>query len=211
MEKILIEDKGIMDITLIDKYVLRIFEKNGWYPNRQFEYADKWIKEIEKIGYYSFDYAKRIVCELGGLTFREYAPMTYLNMVALQEKKIEQLPKMKISAEIKNKCEAACQILQEFHMISKAKNYNGAAFAFNALEAVLDNDIVMNMEAATKIIGDKIFPIGSIEPDGIMYVTPQRTIYVVFNDSIFCSGGCIEEAINSLFLKSLNPRLIYHS
>ena len=44
MEKILIEDKGIMDITLIDKYVLRIFEKNGWYPNRQFEYADKWIK-----------------------------------------------------------------------------------------------------------------------------------------------------------------------
>ena len=110
MEKILIEDKGIMDITLIDKYVLRIFEKNGWYPNRQFEYADKWIKEIEKIGYYSFDYAKRIVCELGGLTFREYAPMTYLNMVALQEKKIEQLPKMKISVEIKNKCEVAYQI-----------------------------------------------------------------------------------------------------
>ena len=88
------------------------------------------------MGYYCFDYAKRIVCELGGLTFKEYAPMTYLNMVALQEKKMEQLPKMKISAEIKNKCEAACQILQEFHMISKASNYNGAVFAFNALEAV---------------------------------------------------------------------------
>ena len=96
-------------------------------------------------------------------------------------------------------------------MISKVSNYNGAAFAFNALEAALDNDIVMNIEAATKIIGDKIFPIGSIEPDGIMYVTPKRTIYVLFNDSIFYSGGCIEEAINSLFLKSLNPRLIYHS
>lgn len=67
MEEILIEDKGIMNITLIDKYVLRIFEKNGWHSNRQFEYADKWIKEIEKMGYYCFDYAKRIVCELGGL------------------------------------------------------------------------------------------------------------------------------------------------
>lgn len=205
------ERHGIfMDITLIDKYVLRILEKNGWYPNRHFEYANKWIEEIERMGYHCFDYAKSILCELGGLSFREYAPMTYLNMVALQEKNIGQISKIKKDSEIKNKCEIACQILQELHMVSKAKNYNGATFAFNALEAALDDDIVMDIEIARKIIGEKIFPVGSIEPDGIMYVTPKQAIYVLFNDSIFCSGACIEAAMNGLFLKELSPRLIYH-
>lgn len=204
--------EALMDITLIDKYVLRILEKNGWYPNRQFKDANKWIEEIERMGhlYRCFDYAIAILCELGGLTFREYAPMTYLNMAALQGKDIKQISPIKISAEIKNKCEVAYQILQEFHMVSEAKNYNGATFAFNALDAALDDDIVMDMEIATEIIGEKIFPIGSIEPDGIMYVTPKRTVYVVFNDSIFCSGSCIEEAINAFFLKTISPILIYH-
>lgn len=201
-----------MDITLIDKYVLRILEKNGWYPHRQFKYANKWIEQIEEMGhsYHCFDYARAILCELGGLTFKEYAPMTYLNMVALQEKHIKQISSIKISTEIKNKCKTAYQILQELHIVSEAKNYNGATFAFNALEAALDDNIVMDIDIATKIIGDKIFPIGSIEPDGIMYVTPKRTIYVLFNDSIFCSGDCIEDTINGLFLKSMSPQLIYH-
>lgn len=201
-----------MNVNLINKYVLHILEKNGWYPNRQFEYANKWIEEIEgmRYQYHCFDYARAILCELGGLTFREYAPMTYLNMIALQENNIKQMSPTKISLEIKNKCEAACQILQELDIVSEAKNYNGATFAFNALDVALDDEIVMDIEVAIKIIGDKIFPIGSIESDGIMYVTPKRTIYVLFNDSIFCLGNCIEEAINGLFLKSISPKLVYH-
>lgn len=80
-----------MNVNLINKYVLHILEKNGWYPNRQFEYANKWIEEIEgmRYQYHCFDYARAILCELGGLTFREYAPMTYLNMIALQENNIK--------------------------------------------------------------------------------------------------------------------------
>ena len=185
-------------------------EKNGWYSNRQFEYVNKWIEEIEIMGYPCFDYARAILCELGGLVFREYAPMTYQNMVALQEKHLQQIPKMKMGAEIKSKCEAAYKILQDLNMVSEAKNYNGATFAFNALDAALDNDIVMDIDIAKKIIDEKIFPIGSIEPDGIMYVTPRQIIYVLFNDNIFCSEACIEQAINCLFLKTLSPKFIYH-
>ncbi len=64
---------------------------------------------------------------------------------------------MKMGAEIKSKCEAAYKILQDLNMVSEAKNYNGATFAFNALDAALDNDIVMDIEIAKKIIDEKYF------------------------------------------------------
>ena len=87
----------------------------------------------KNIGYHCFDCIRMILFELGGLTFWEYAPMRYFNMIALQEKNIRQMSTMKISAEIKNKCEATYQILQELHMVSGVKKYNGATFAFDAL------------------------------------------------------------------------------
>ena len=36
----------------------------------------------------------------------------------------------------------------------------------------------MDIEVVTKIIGEKLFPNGSIDPDGIMYVTQKRIIYI---------------------------------
>lgn len=55
-----------MNSLLIDKYVIELFEKNGWYKGRMFDISF-WINELSKEGYICFDYAIEILEELGGI------------------------------------------------------------------------------------------------------------------------------------------------
>lgn len=198
-----------MKEELLDKYVFRILKKNGWYANREFKCAGSWIAKIENAGYSSFEYAEEIIHELGGLSFREYAPMTYTRLEELHEGRQSMTPKSKYTQEIRDKCEESLKILQDLHMLANAEDYNGATFAFNALDAALCEDIVIDIGIAKEIIGASLFPIGTIEPDGIICVTPEKIVYTLFDDSIFWSGCCAEDFINHLFLKTLSPKLIY--
>ena len=203
-----------MDKALIDKYILYILEKNGWYDNRQFKDADKWIEEIEKNGYCCFDYAKDIIRELGGLSFREYSPLTYQNMIKLKKERETFIHALfwrarMFDSEIRIKCKRACKMLKKLGKLSEIENYCGATFAFDALVAALDDEIVMDIEIAKEIVGEEMFPIGSVAPDGIMYVTPKRIIYVVFDDSIWWIGASIEDCINRFFIASMHPKQVY--
>lgn len=55
-----------MNSLLIDKYVIELMEKSGWYTGRKFD-TSLWINELSKEGYSCFDYAIEILQELGGI------------------------------------------------------------------------------------------------------------------------------------------------
>ena len=63
---------------------------------------------------------------------------------------------------------------------------------------------------ARTVIGKAIFPIGTVEPDGLVFAAPDHSVYVLFNDGIFSSGGCVEEFLHILFLRGRRPQNIYH-
>lgn len=50
-----------------DKKTLKRLKKAGWYPERQYELDDKYIKELENIGYVYFDLARSIFTSFGAL------------------------------------------------------------------------------------------------------------------------------------------------
>jgi len=49
---------------LVNKYVIELLKKSGWYAGRKFD-ASLWINELSKEGYSCFDYAVEILQELG--------------------------------------------------------------------------------------------------------------------------------------------------
>lgn len=198
-----------MDLQLLDKYVLQLIEKNGWYAGRQFEDSDYWITEIEKQGYQSFELAKQIICELGGLSFCEYAPLTYQKMIELKQKSGQEIPN-NFAVDIKASCENCIQILKALHMENQIKNYGGATFAFDALHAALGNEIILDIKIVKSVIKEILFPIGTVEPDGISFVDTRGRIYTVFNDSIYLSGANIECYLNGMFTKSFQPTKLYY-
>ncbi len=197
-----------MNIKLLDKYVLKLIKKNGWYAGRQFNNSDNWITEIEKYGYQPFGIARHIICELGGLCFFEYAPLTYQKMIELRKKE-RQETSPDFAANIKTSCENYFQILKELHMENQAEKYSGATFAFDALFAAKDNEIILDIKTIKNVVGEMIFPIGTVAPDGISFVDRNGRIYTVFDDSIYLCGECIEMYLNMMFIKSLKPKILY--
>ena len=197
-----------MNLDLLDKYVVKLIEKNGWYNGRQFADSDCWIKEIEKHEYQAFEIARQIICELGGLSFLEYAPLTYKRMIELKQKDgLEVTPNFAV--DIKISCERCLEILKELHMEKQAENYSGATFAFDALLAAIDDEIILDMDTIKSVVRDVIFPIGTVAPDGISFVDIKGKVYTVFNDSIYLSGKTIEQYLNMMFIKALKPKRLY--
>jgi len=197
-----------MNINLLDQYVLKLMEKNGWYAGRQFKDCDSWIAEIERDGYQSFEPARQIICELGGLSFREHAPLAYQRMIELRRKDGRGIPPG-FAADIKAACENCLRILKELHMENQAEKYSGATFAFDALFAAKDDEIILDIGTMRNVVGEAIFPIGTVAPDGITFVSGEGKIYTAFNDSIYLSGETIELYLNMMFTKSLRPTSLY--
>ena len=197
-----------MNIKQLDKYILGLIEKNGWYMGRQFQETSAWLVEIEKNGYQSFDLARHIICELGGLSFREYAPLTYQRMIDLRRKEGREIPS-DFANDIKAACEKCLDILRIFHMEDQAEKYSGATFTFDALLASRDDEIILDIKTIKDVVGGTIFPIGTVAPDGISFVDRKGRIYTVFNDSIYLSGENIESFLNMMFTKSMKPIILY--
>ena len=197
-----------MNLNLLDKYILRLIEKNGWYVGRQFRDSDYWITEIEKYGYQPFEHARQIICELGGLFFHEYSPVTYQKMIELKQKDGREIPK-NFAADIKVSCESCLEILRELHMENRAEEYSGATFAFDALSAAIDDEIILDIEIIKGVVGEVLFPIGTVAPDGISFVGKEGKIYTAFNDSIYLSGENIEFYLNMMFTELLKPIRLY--
>ena len=202
------ELKYNMNMGLLDKYIVKLIEKNGWYAGRRFNNGDYWMKEIEQYGYPSFELARQIIYELGGLSFLEYAPLTYQRMMELRQKD-GQGASPDFAADIKTACENCLKILEELHMEDQAEKYSGATFAFDALIAAKDDEIILDIEIIKSVAGEALFPIGTVAPDGISFVSGEGKIYTVFNDSIYLSGETIERYLNMMFIKSLEPIRLY--
>ncbi len=54
------------------------------------------------------------------------------------------------------------------------------AFIFDALYAFQDQELVMDFRLVETQIGEKLFPIGTVEPDGISYASESKKIYTLF-------------------------------
>lgn len=84
-------------------------------------------------------------------------------------------------------------------------------FIFDALYAFQDQELVMDFRLVETQIGEKLFPIGTVEPDGISYASESKKIYTLFKNSAFLSGDCIENYLNMLFLHEYKPQQIIQS
>lgn len=197
-----------MNIECLDRYVLKIIEKSGWYSGRKFEHCNPWIIEIEKLGYCSFEYARQIICELGDLSCRAYAPLTYQKLLDSLRRRGEDIP-ANFAANIRSFCDDSLRILNELHLEDCVEKYRGATFAFDALSAAMDDEIILDMRVVEGIVKEKLFPIGTVEPDGISFIGVSKKIYTVFNDSIFLSGENIESYLNGMFIVSSKPEKLY--
>ena len=58
----------ILNIKLLDPYVVNILKKGGWSEDRYYD-MKYWIHELTIEGYVYFEYALDILENLGGLTF----------------------------------------------------------------------------------------------------------------------------------------------
>lgn len=198
----------MLDTDRLDPYVLWVLEKNGWTPDRVFPQSAAWTAEIERLGHPPFDYGVQVLRSLGGLRFREYHPRSYQKLVqGWRERGLppERWPK---AADIRRKCEASLSVLQRLGL--DPDRYNGAAFTFDALDAARDEEVVLDLGLAQKAIGKPLYPIGTAEPDGLVFTAPDHGIYVLFNDGIFSSGRCVEEFLHILFLRGHQPEEVYH-
>lgn len=187
----------------MDRYIVKLVEKNGWYIGRQFGDSNYWITEIERHGYRSFELARQIICELGGLSFHEYAPLTYQRMIELRQKDGQEISPY-FAADIKTACGNCLKILKELHMENQAEQYSGATFTFNALFAAMDDEIILDIETIKSVVGEVLFPIGTVAPDGISFVGGKGEIYTAFNDSIYLSGETIELYLKIRRIKQRN-------
>ena len=85
------------------------------------------------------------------------------------------------------------------------RKYTGASFDFDPLNAFFDREIVLPFDRAERITGEALFPVGSVEPDGISCVGPSGRVYTLFDDSLFLSGPSVVDYLNGRFLKELKP------
>ena len=188
-----------MNISLIDEYVYLVLVDNGWTEKRDFLLADSWIEKIEqKSGIKCFEYARKILHLFGGMEFRECSP-----------KSGQYFLKKKYGGDVNRLDKESLRALKRLNDLSEKKSidtYNGATFTFDAWTAFLDFEIVIDFKTAERVVGEKLFPIGTVAPDGITCVAESGNIYTLFDDSIFLSGDCIENYLNMLFIHGRKPK-----
>lgn len=187
-----------MNISLIDEYVYLVLVDNGWTEKRDFLLADNWIEKIErKSDMQCFEYARKALHLFGGIKFRESSPKT------------GQYFWEKCGGDVNRLEKGYLRALERLDNLSEKKSidtYNGATFTFDAWTAFLDFEIVMGLKTAERVVGEKLFPIGTVEPDGITCAAESGNIYTLFDDSIFLSGDRIENYLNMLFIHGRKPK-----
>ena len=187
-----------MNLSLIDEYVYLVLTDNGWTEKRDFLTADSWIEKIEqKCGIHCFEYAREILHLFGGIKFREFSPKSGQYFLGKYDGDVNRLEKGYLRA------------LERLNNLSEKKSfetYNGATFTFDAWAAFLDLEIVIDLKTAEQVVSEKLFPIGTVEPDGITCAAESGNIYTLFDDSIFLSGDCIENYLNMLFIHGRKPK-----
>lgn len=187
-----------MNISLLDEYVYFVLIDNGWTEKRDFLLADSWIEKIEqKSGAQCFAYAREILHLFGGIKFREFSPKSGRYFLERCDGDVNRLEKWYLRP------------LERLSNLSEKKSvdtYNGATFTFDAWAAFLDFEIVIDLKKAEQVVGEKLFPIGTVEPDGITCAAESENIYTLFDDSIFLSGDCIEDYLNMLFIHGRKPK-----
>lgn len=192
------EGMRCMNTSLIDEYVYLVLIDNGWTESRDFLLADSWIGKIETAcGIHCSAYAREILHLLGGMKFLEFSPKTGQYFLE------------KYDGDIHRTEEKYLRALDRLEHLSEKKSvdaYNGAAFAFDAWSACLDLEIVMDLKTAEHAAGEAMFPIGTVEPDGVTCAAESGNIYTLFNDGIFLSGNCIEDYLNLLFIHGRKPK-----
>ena len=144
-----------------------------------------------------FEYAKKILHLFGGMKFLEFSPKSGQHFFEKYGGDVNRLKKGYLRA------------LERLNDLSEKKSidtYNGATFTFDAWTAFLDFEIVIDLETAERVVGEKLFPIGTVEPDGITCAAESGNIYTLFDDSIFLSGDCIENYLNMLFIHGQKPK-----
>ena len=187
-----------MNLSLIDEYVYLVLTDNGWTEKRDFLTADSWIEKIEqKCGFHCFEYARKILHLFGGIKFREFSPKSGQYFLGKYDGDVNRLEKGYLRA------------LERLNNLSEKKlfeTYDGATFTFDAWAAFLDLEIVIDLKTAEQVVSEKLFPIGTVEPDGITCAAESGNIYTLFDDSIFLSGDCIENYLNMLFIHGRKPK-----
>ena len=166
-------DLSYMNICLIDEYVYLVLADNGWTEKRDFLLADSWIEKIErKSDRQCFEYARKILHLFGGIKFKEFSPKTGQYFLEKCGGDVNRLEKGYLRA------------LERLNNLSEKKSmdtYNGATFTFDAWTAFLDFEIVMDLKTAEQVVGEKLFPIGTVEPDGITCAAESGNIYTPFS------------------------------
>lgn len=191
-----------MNVSLIDEYVYFVLIENGWTEKRNFLLADRWIEKIEQSGIPCSGYAREILHRFGGMNFREFSPKSGQYFLEKHDGDVSRLEKRYLRA------------LERLNHLSEKKpidTYTGATFTFDAWDAFSDLEIVVDWKTAERVVGEKLFPIGTVEPDGIACATGCGKIYNLFDNSIFLSGDCIENYLNMLFVKGRSPQKIWES
>ncbi len=175
-----------------------VLRDNGWTEKRDFPLADSWIEKIEqKSNIPCSKYAREILHLLGGIKFREYSPKSGQYFLEKCAGNVNRLKKQYLRP------------LERLNNLGGKKpidTYNGATFTFDAWAAFLDLEIVIDWKTAEQVAGEKLFPIGTVEPDGITCAAEGGNIYTLFDDSIFLSGDCIESYLNLLFIHGRKPK-----
>ena len=198
----------MIDLGRLDPYVRWVLRKNGWAPGREFPSAEAHIAEITALGFPAVDYGVRVLRSLGALRFREYYPESYRRLVRSWREQGLPPERWPEAAEIREGCQAALTALEELGL--EAAGYKGATFTFDALDAARDVEIVLDLDTVRRVVGGPVFPIGTVEPDGIVFAAVDGGVYVVFDDSIFAAGRCVEEFLQVLLVRGCDPLEIYH-
>ena len=194
------ESEGLnyMNISLIDEYVYLVLLDNSWTEKRDFLLADSWIEKIEQESSIScFEYARKILHLFGGMKFRDFSPKSGQYFLGKCNGEVNRLEKWYLHP------------LERLNHLSERKSigtYTGATFTFDAWATFLNFEIVIDLKTAEQVIGEKLFPIGTVEPDGITCAAESGNIYTLFDDSIFLSGDCIENYLNMLFIYERTPK-----
>lgn len=121
----------------------------------------------------------------------------------------EYLKKKEYDGDVNRLEKGYLRALERLNNLSEKKSfetYNGATFTFDAWAAFLDLEIVIDLKTAEQVVSEKLFPIGTVEPDGITCAAESGNIYTLFDDSIFLSGDCIENFLNMLFIHGRKPK-----
>lgn len=197
----------MLDLGGLDPYVRWVLRKNGWTPGREFPLAEAWLKEITALGFPAVDYGVQVLRSLGALRFREYQPESYRRLVQSWRERGLPPDRWPEAAEIREGCQAALTALEEMGL--EAAGYKGATFTFDALDAARDVEIVLDLDTVRQVVGGPVFPIGTVEPDGLVFVRADGSVYVLFDDSIFAAGRCVEEFLQILLVKGCTPLEIY--